>query len=101
MPPKKKKVPKRIPTMEDSPRENTKRATKALRPLQPVDPVDPDELPSRLLAKIISMSIRLIMISNSLILSSAIFITSLLKIRKFMKPSHQNESIYIKTYTTV
>uniref|UniRef100_K1Q731 Uncharacterized protein n=1 Tax=Magallana gigas TaxID=29159 RepID=K1Q731_MAGGI len=44
MPPKKKKVPKRIPTMEDSPRENTKRATKALRPLQPVDPVDPDEL---------------------------------------------------------
>lgn len=30
--------------MEDSPRENTKRATKALRPLQPVDPVDPDEL---------------------------------------------------------
>lgn len=42
MPPK-KKVPKRIP-MEDSPSENTKRATKALRPLQPVDPVDPDEL---------------------------------------------------------
>ena len=39
----KKKVPKRIP-MEDTPSENTKRATKALRPLQPVDPVDPDEL---------------------------------------------------------
>uniref|UniRef100_K1RZF7 Uncharacterized protein n=1 Tax=Magallana gigas TaxID=29159 RepID=K1RZF7_MAGGI len=56
MPPKKKKVPKRIPTIEDSPRENTKRATKALRPLQPVDPVDPDELPLRLLAKIISIS---------------------------------------------
>ena len=33
-------------------------------------------LPSRLLAKIISMSISLIMISNSLILSSAILITS-------------------------
>jgi hypothetical protein len=47
------------------------------------------------------MSISLIMISNSLILSSAIFITSLLKVRKFMKPGHQNESIYIKTYTNV
>ena len=142
MPPKKKKVPKRILTMEDSPSENTKMATKALRPLQPVDPDEledplplPDEiprvsywpnmtlllshslvqtcllllllllacscLPSRLLAKKISMSISLIMISNSLILSSAICITSLLKVRKFMKPSHQNESIYIKTYTNV
>jgi hypothetical protein len=61
----------------------------------------PPCLPSRLLAKIISMSISLIMISNSLILSSAIFITSLLKFRKFMKLSHQNESIYIKIYTNV
>jgi hypothetical protein len=43
MPPK-KKVPKRISTMEDFPSENTKRTTKALRPLQAVDPVDPDEL---------------------------------------------------------
>jgi hypothetical protein len=44
------------------------------------------------------MSISLIMISNSLILSSAIFITSMFKVRKWMKPSHQNESIYTKTY---
>lgn len=34
-------------------------------------------------------------------LSSLVEWTFLLKIRKFMKPSHQNESIYIKTYTNV
>ena len=43
MPPKKRKVSKRIP-MEDSPSENTKKATKALRSLQPVDSIDPSEL---------------------------------------------------------
>jgi hypothetical protein len=42
MPPK--KVPQKIPTMDDSPGENTKRVIKALRPLQHVDPIDPDEL---------------------------------------------------------
>ena len=39
MPPRKKKVPKRIATSE-----NTKRASKALQPLQPADPIGPDEL---------------------------------------------------------
>ena len=57
-------------------------------------------LPSRLLAKIISMSISLIMISNSHILSSAILITSLLKVRKFMNQAIKT-SQFIKTYTNV
>ena len=56
-------------------------------------------LPSRLLAKLISMFISVIMISNSLILSFCN--NAPLKVRKFMKPSHQNESIYIKPYTNV
>ena len=103
MPPGKKKAPKRIATTENTaPKriattENTKRASKALQPLQPADSIDPDELGDPLVPP--DETSRDSDSDGSSMGPTGTAAPT--KVRKFMKPSHQNESIYIKPYTNV